>query len=108
MTPHTKQLNLLGLAQRANALVSGDEQVEKAIKKGKVKLIILANDVSEKTLARYQAFSETYKLPLNSDFNKIEISQAIGKSRAILGLTNAGMSKKFLSYVTGVENMNDK
>ncbi len=108
MTPHTKQLNLLGLAQRANALVSGDEQVEKAIKKGKVKLIVIASDVSEKTLARYESFSQNYKVPLTNNFNKIEISQAIGKSRAILGITNAGMSKKFLSYVTGVENMNDK
>ncbi|MBG9980021.1 ribosomal L7Ae/L30e/S12e/Gadd45 family protein [Facklamia sp. DSM 111018] len=103
-----KQLNLLGLSLRASKLISGDEQVEKGIKKGKVHLILVANDASSATKERYQKMSVQYNVPIHINFNRYEISHAIGKSRTICGITDHGISQKFLSYVTGVENMNDK
>lgn len=102
-----KQLNLLGLAQRASLLISGDEQVEKAVKRGRIKLLVLASDLSEASTDRYQRLADQYQLPLHQEFTKIQISHAIGKSRAICGLTDHGMSQKFLSYVTGDKMMND-
>lgn len=93
-----KKLNMLGLATRARALVSGDEIVEKAIKNRQVHLIICASDASIKTIERYRMISERENIPLNNEFTKYELSHAIGKSRAILGIDNKGMASKFLSY----------
>ena len=51
MTPEQKKLNMLGLANRSGNLISGDELVEKAIKRGRVALVICAQDVSDATHA---------------------------------------------------------
>ena len=103
MIDRKKQLNLLGLALRASFLIHGDESVEKAVKRKKVRCIIIANDISQATMERYQRFSQTYDVPLINRFNRLEISQAIGKSRSICGITDKGLSDKFLSYETGEE-----
>ena len=100
MSPEQKQLNMLGLANRAGQLVTGDEMVEKAIKRSKVNLVICASDVSPATRERYQGFAERYHVPINFTFNREQISQAIGKSRAIIALTSAGMAKSFQNYQT--------
>lgn len=38
--------NLLGLAQRAGRIISGEELVVKAIQEGKAKLVFLAHDAA--------------------------------------------------------------
>lgn len=93
-----KKLNMIGLAMRAREIISGDELVEKAVKNNRVRLVLCASDASEKTLERYRSLSERKDIPLNTEFTKYELSQAIGKNRSIIGLTNQGMTKKFLSY----------
>jgi len=103
MMPKQKQLNLLGLATRARCLVSGDEMVEKAIKNNQVNVVICASDASESTRERYIGMCERNNVPLNLTFTKYEISHAIGKCRTICAINNRGMTKKFLSYVTGAE-----
>ena len=100
MNPEQKQLNMLGLANRAGQLITGDEMVEKAIKRSKVSLVLCASDASQATLERYRGFAERYHVPMNFTFNRAQISQAIGKSRSIIALTSAGMAKTFQSYTT--------
>lgn len=94
----TKKLNMLGLATRARAIISGDEIVENAMKRHRVHLVLCASDASEKTLDRYRSLSERESIPLNTEFTKYELSHAIGKSRTVIGIENIGMAKKFLSY----------
>ena len=65
MTPEQKKLNMLGLANRSGNLISGDELVEKAIKRGRVALVICAQDASDATRARYQDWSQRYHVPLD-------------------------------------------
>lgn len=104
MSQINKQLNLLGLSLRAGKLVHGDESVEKAIKRHKVCVIILANDVSEATRERYQRFTKEYQVPLCDHYSREEISHAIGKARAICGISDKGLAKLFLSYQTGEDD----
>ena len=42
-------LNLIGLAQKAGKVVSGEFMTEKAVKTGEAALVILAEDASENT-----------------------------------------------------------
>lgn len=93
-----KKLNLLGLAQRAGFLVTGDEMVEKAMKQGKKLLVLCANDASQATQSRYQKMSQQYEHILEQTFSSDQISHALGKKRSICAVINQGMIKKYLSY----------
>ncbi|HFI0462986.1 TPA: L7Ae/L30e/S12e/Gadd45 family ribosomal protein [Streptococcus suis] len=98
MTPEQKKLNLLGLAQRAGALITGDEMVEKAIKSGKKVLVVAANDLSPATSSRYEHLQTTFGLDMDRTFDSYAISQALGKKRSICAINNSGMIKTYLSY----------
>lgn len=98
MKTEEKKLNLLGLAQRAGFLITGDELVEKAMKKEQKLLVLCANDASPSTQNRYQKMSQQYGQILDQSFSSDQISHALGKKRSICAVTNQGMIKKYLSY----------
>lgn len=98
MTPEEKKLNLLGLAQRAGFLITGDEMVEKAIKSKNIRLVIAASDLSDATSQRYERMASNYDFHLDRSFDTIAISNALGKKRSICAIHNDGMIKKYLSY----------
>lgn len=100
MKQEQKKLNMLGLAQRAGKLISGDERTEAAIKAGQAQLVILASDASEATQTRYQQWSENYQVPIDTAFSREQISHAIGRSRSICAILDSGMTNRYLSYST--------
>lgn len=94
MENNERILNLLGLAMRAGKLVTGEEMTLQRVRSGQVKLVVLANDVSENTLKKMTNKCQSYHTPLISPFNSGEISHAIGKSRRIIGVCDSGFAKK--------------
>lgn len=46
--------NLLGLAQRAGRLIGGTDAVQKALASGQVRLVLLAEDLSENSQKRFR------------------------------------------------------
>lgn len=100
MKTQEKQLNMLGLAQRAGKLISGDERVETAVKNKQAKLIVMANDASDATKKRYRQWSTEYAIPLDMSFNRQAISHAIGRTRSLCAIVDSGMAKTYLSYLT--------
>lgn len=89
-----KFLNLLGLAMRAGKLVSGEETTLNSIRKNQVKLAIVATDVSENTEKKMRDKCVTYHTPILMVVTKDELSHAIGKNRAIVGVCDHGFSRK--------------
>ena len=51
-----KALAMIGLAQKAGKIVSGEFATEKAVKTGKAALVIVAGDASENTPVKYGTF----------------------------------------------------
>lgn len=100
MKTRDKQRNMLGLAQRAGKLISGDERVESAVKNNQAKVIVMASDASDATQKRYQQWSNEYHIPLDTTFDRVEISHAIGRSRSLCAIVDSGMAKTYLSYLT--------
>lgn len=86
----TKILNLLGLAQRAGFIVSGEESVESTLKKNTMKIVFIAYDASENTRDKFIKKCYFYQVKHNLDFSSDELSKALGKPRKIVGLTNQG------------------
>ena len=92
-------LNLLGLAQRAGRLISGEELVVDAIRKGQVKLVFLAQDAGPNLTKKITDKSKTYQVEVVTAFSTLELSIAVGKSRKVLTVTDAGFTKKMRSIM---------
>ncbi len=89
-----KTLDLLGLAYRAHKTVLG-EQVLKQIRK--VKLLILASDISVKSRERYMKKCYYYHIDSRSDFSSVELSQALGKENVkVIGIIDEGFKQTIL------------
>ncbi|HEL2575285.1 TPA: YlxQ-related RNA-binding protein [Streptococcus suis] len=94
-----KILNLLGLAQRAGRLISGEELVVDAIRKQQAKLVFLANDAAGNLSKKITDKSHTYQVEVVTAFSTLELSAAVGKARKVLAVTDAGFTKKMRSIM---------
>ena len=86
-----KVLNLIGLAYRANFIISGEESVIKALQQNRLKIVFIASDAS-KTIDKFVRKCYYYKVVYILDFSSEELSSAIGRTRKIIGLTDLGFA----------------
>ncbi|WP_425060902.1 putative ribosomal protein YlxQ [Sporomusa carbonis] len=92
-----KFMLVLGLAQKAGKVVSGDFAVQGAIKSGKAKLLIIASDASESTKKEYQYQAEYKNIAIYSALSKEQLGSAIGKAlRAAVAVTDEGFIKPLI------------
>lgn len=83
---------LLGFAQKAGKIISGDDMVIAGIKKNQVFFVVLAQDASAYVRKEILHYVEKYQVPYVEGFDKATLGLTIGKSpRAVLGV----MDKNF-------------
>ena len=88
-----KVYSLIGLAERAGNVVSGEFSTEKAIKNNKACLVILASDASGNTRKHFSDMCAYRNIELCIYGNKEELGHAIGKEmRANLAITDKGLA----------------
>jgi ribosomal protein L7Ae-like RNA K-turn-binding protein len=86
---------LLGLAMRAGKVVSGEEQVLKAIRFQKAKLVLLSMDASQNTSKRITDKAAYYDIPLIRAGLREQLGQAIGKEqRVVIAVSELGLASK--------------
>ncbi|HEY9577550.1 MAG TPA: YlxQ family RNA-binding protein [Pseudobacillus sp.] len=86
---------LLGLANRARKIISGEELTVKEIQKGRAKLVLLSADASPNTKKKVQDKAAYYRVPLRWVDNRNVLGQAIGKeARVVVAVVDAGFAKK--------------
>lgn len=89
---------LLGFAQKAGKIVSGDEMVIAGIKKKQVFFVVLAKNASENACKEVLYYINKYQVPYLIWSDKEQLGYMIGKSpRMALGVTDknfaAGIQK---------------
>lgn len=90
-----KCYGMLGIAAKAGKILSGTDSVLDGVKRKQVKLIIVAEDCSEKTKKEMRFISEKFHIPLIIFGNIDDNSHAIGKkNRAIIAITDVGIANK--------------
>lgn len=88
-----KIYGLLGLCARAGKVVSGMDAVSDEVKKNKVKLLIIAEDASLKTVSNIEYLAKRKKIPILVIGTIEHNSKAIGKqNRAIIGIKDKNIS----------------
>lgn len=96
----TKLFSYLGLAQRAGKLVSGEEAVEAAIRKGKVHLLIIAEDASLNTKSKFLNMARHRRIDYEILGMKEQLGMAIGKARrAVVGVVDRGFAETIHSHI---------
>ncbi|EFI83799.1 Ribosomal protein L30E [Listeria grayi] len=95
-----KFLSLLGLANRARKLTTGEELTLKAIRNEQAKLVIISEDISEKTEKTIQNKCKYYNVTLLKVGTREELGGAIGKeSRAIIAVLDKGFAKQLVALL---------
>ncbi len=87
-----KTLQLLSLIKKANKLITGEEFVTDAIRKQKVFLVFLASDAGVNTSKKIHDKTKFYNVPLIDTYTSVELSNAIGKKRMVIGITDLGFA----------------
>ncbi len=97
----TGVLTLLGFAQKGKNLAAGEASVEAYLKKGKVFLLLIAEDQSVKNQQRWQYLADNYTIEAIPFGTKEELGRAVGMSpRGIIGITDEQMAKAILKKIS--------
>ena len=93
-------MSLLGLANRARKIISGEELTVKEIRNGKAKLVLLSKDASSNTHKKITDKCNSYHVPYKLVDDRYKLGQAIGKdARVVVALLDNGFAKKLLTLL---------
>lgn len=96
-------LSLIGLAQKAGKVASGEFSTEKSVKSGKSYLVIVAEDASDNTKKMFSSMCEYYKVPIYFLADKEMLGHYIGKEfRASLSIDDEGFAKSVRKQIDGL------
>lgn len=100
-----KIYSFIGLARKANKLISGDETCEKLLKAGKVKLIIVAEDASLNTKKKYENACFHRNVEIRTLGTKELLGKSIGKGiNSVLAVLDKGFSNNLIKLIDHENN----
>lgn len=93
-------MSLLGLANRARKIISGEELTVKEIRSGKAKLILLSADASANTTKKITDKCNSYQVPYKMVEDRHQLGKAIGKdARVVVAVLDNGFAKKLITLL---------
>lgn len=89
-----KILSLLGFATKAGKLGFGFEAAREALRDKKSKLILIASDISEKSLKEMKFYSEKANVRCIElkDLTMIDVSNSVGRKCGIISVNDNGFA----------------
>ena len=100
MTQKDRVLSMLGMAAKAGKVESGEFSTERAVKKGRGRLVIVAEDASDNTKKMFTNMCTYYKVPVCCFGGKEELGRAMGKEmRASLAVVEEGLAKAIVKQM---------
>jgi ribosomal protein L7Ae-like RNA K-turn-binding protein len=93
-------LALLGLAQRAGAVVKGTQATRRSIRAGEVRLIVVAEDGSETQTKKVLPLARSQGVPWRSLGGRGDLGKAVGSGPlTMVGVTDPAFAKAFQERV---------
>lgn len=95
-----KIYSYLGLATRAGKIVSGDDSTLLELKRGNIKLVIIATDASNNTKKLFKDKSSYRNISYVYFSTKLQLGLSIGKApRAVIGVKDEGFANKIIELL---------
>ena len=92
-------IRYLSLAAKAGRIVTGGEEVEKSIRRGKGGLLLLASDAGQDTVRRAQRLAQEPLVTMRKTaYTKSQIAAAVGRgsSVAMAFVTDKGLAEAYV------------
>ena len=103
-----KLLRLLGLAQRAGKIKSGNFAADESVKKGACCLLLVSSDTSEASKKKARNMCAYYDTPYREYSDKEALGHAIGKEyRASLCITDEQFAKQLRDKILNTSKSKD-
>lgn len=91
-------LNWIGIARRAGALAPGNNQVEMALKAGRVALLVLSTDAGPSVYRKYHLWAQDLNVPILRAGTKEELGRSIGMGpHAILAILDTNIAQRLMA-----------
>lgn len=95
-----KIYSFIGLARKANKILSGEETCEKAIRAGKVKLVIAARDSSQNTKKKFENMCQYKNIEIKYFGEKALLGKCLGKEiRSVVAVTDEGFANRLAEMI---------
>ncbi len=95
-----KAIAMLGLAAKAGKVFSGEFSTEKAVKDGRARLVIVAEDASDNTKKQFKNMCTYYRVPIYFLCSKSELGHSIGKEfRASVAVTDDNLAENIIKKI---------
>lgn len=95
-----KALSMLGMSTRAGKTVSGEFAVEKSVKQGTARLVLLAEDASDNTKKKFTDMCTYRKVPILQFADRETLGNAIGKEfRACVAIEDENLAKVVSGHI---------
>lgn len=93
---------LLGFAQNAGCLISGSEAVERALLRGRARLLVIAGDAAPRLRRRVEALAKERGIPVREWGTKSRIGRAIGRpDRGVVAVCENGFARALDKALAG-------
>lgn len=101
---NNKIYGLLGLARKAGKISFGTQSCIEAIEKRKAKLVIIAEDCSDRTKKNFEDISNTANVPIRVIGTIENISKCIGQNnKAVIVVKDENFAKEIIQKIDGGE-----
>jgi len=101
---NNKIYGLIGLARRAGKISFGTESAKETIEKKKAKLVIIAENSSDRTKKNFKELSERLNVPFRIVGTIEDLSRSIGQvNKAVLVIKDENFAKEILKRINGGE-----
>lgn len=102
MINNSKVLGLLGLCAKSGNIVCGTDACLEDMKKNRVKLLIVAEDASDRTKRNFEFMCKNLNIPICILGDIENLSKAIGKkNKAVIGIKGESFAKEILKITNG-------
>jgi len=85
---------MIGFAYKSGKVISGHDLLKLALRKRKIKLLIIAENASNNTKDKFTNSARYYNIPYYICLTKEELSMSLGrKIRSVIGIVDENFSK---------------
>jgi ribosomal protein L7Ae-like RNA K-turn-binding protein len=101
-------LNLLGLAARAGEILTGTDQVRKAVREGKVYYVMVAADASPTQQQKLVPLLDARQTRYHIRFSREQLGSAVGRAPiSAVGVSNPSFARRVAEIVAALPSLQD-